>query len=80
MNEEERIVKINTASSKILDKILDDAENGTLDEDRFLAETYSRLVAASVLGFSPSALAKEAEGAAQRLLDLVKKERFEDEN
>lgn len=74
MNEEERVVKINTAAGKILQDFLESMENETLDEDQFLSETYARLVAAKLMGFSPTKLVEDAEAAAQRLLDLVESE------
>tara|TARA_B110000305_G_C18789979_1_gene337842 strand:- start:199 stop:450 length:252 start_codon:yes stop_codon:yes gene_type:complete len=80
MNEEERVTKINTASGKILEDLLESMENETLDEDQFLSETYARLVAAKLMGFSPTKLVEDAEEAAQRLLDLVEESEVTDEN
>ena len=80
MYEEERVTKINTASGKILEDLLESMENETLDEDQFLSETYARLVAAKLMGFSPTKLVEDAEEAAQRLLDLVEESEVTDEN
>ena len=80
MNEEERVTKINAASGKILEDLLESMENETLDEDQFLSETYARLVAAKLMGFSPTKLVENAEEAAQRLLDLVEESEVTDEN
>lgn len=75
-----RVAKINAASGKILEDILESIENITLDEDQFLAETYARLVAAKFLGYSPTALVEDAEAAAQRLLALAEESEVTDEN
>lgn len=80
MSEEQRIAKINTASVKILEDILESIENLTLDEDQFLAETYARLIAAKFLGYSPTALVEDAETASQGLLALVEESELTDEN
>jgi hypothetical protein len=69
--EEQRVKIINANSAKVLESLLEAFENKTLDEDEFLAETYARLVTASILGFSPSALSEDAEAAADRLLALT---------
>ena len=79
MNEQERVDKIASAAGKILEGILESMEAETLDENQFLAETYARLIAAKLLGYSPTALVVDAEAAAQRLLDLVESEES-DEN
>jgi len=71
MTEEQRVSIINANAGKVLEGLLEALENKTLDEDEFLAETYARLVAASILGFSPSALSEDAQAAAGRLIALT---------
>lgn len=74
MSEDEKVARINAAGLKHLMTLLQAIEDESLDEEAFLAKTYSSLIVAKLLGFSPSALAKDAEAAAQRLLDLTAEE------
>jgi hypothetical protein len=80
MNETHRVSKINVSSVKALGDLLESMENESLDEDQFLAETYARLIAAKLLGYSPEALVADAQSAAQRLLDLTEEHEATDEN
>ena len=70
MTEEERVAIINQNAGKIVESLLEAFENRTLNEDEFLADTYARLVVASLMGFSPAALSEDSVAASERLLAL----------
>ena len=80
MNETHRIDRITAASVKALEDLLESMVDESLDEDQFLAETYARLIAAKLLGYSVTVLAEDAQEAAQRLLDLTEEHEATDEN
>lgn len=71
MSDEQRVDKINAASLKYLGSLLQALEDESLDEDHLLAKMYASLTIAKLLGFNPTAMAEDAEAAAQRLIDLV---------
>jgi hypothetical protein len=79
MDETNRIDRITAASVKALEDLLEAMVDESLDKDHFLAETYARLVAAELLGYSVTALAEDAEEATQRLLDLIEESEATDE-
>jgi hypothetical protein len=81
MDETNRVAKINAASLKTLEELLDSFENESLDKDQFLSETYARLIAAELLGYSAAALVADAQSAVQRLLiELAHENEATDEN
>lgn len=65
----ERIEKINTNAVKHLEDYLMQIENEELDPDDLLSVIYAGMIAAKLLGYSPHALADDAEKAATRLSD-----------
>lgn len=67
----ERIEKINTNAVKHLEDYLKQIENEEINHDDLLAVVYAGMVAAILLGYSPHALADDAEKAATRISDLA---------
>jgi hypothetical protein len=74
MTEEEKVETINKNAAVVLERFLKEIEEKTLDEIEFISETYARLIVASILGFSPSNLADDAEEAADKLFKMVEEE------
>jgi hypothetical protein len=74
MTEEEKVETINKNAAVVLERFLREIEEKTLDENDFISETYARLIVASILGFSPSNLADDAEEAADNLFKMVEEE------
>jgi hypothetical protein len=66
-DEQARVDAINKKASLILEEVLEQLENETLNEDDFLAETYARLVIVCALGYSPEALIKDAQRGVEQL-------------
>jgi hypothetical protein len=71
MTEEEKVEVINKNAAIVLERLLKEIENETLDENEFLSETFARLIVANILGFSPSNLAQDAEESANRIFEMV---------
>ena len=74
MTEEEKVEVINKNATVVLEKLLKEIEEKTLDEIDFISDIYARLIVASILGFSPSNLADDAEEAADNLFKMVEEE------
>lgn len=68
---DERIEKININAIKHLEDYLTQIENEEINHDDLLAVIYAGMIAATLLGYSPHALADDAEKAATRISDLA---------
>jgi hypothetical protein len=74
MTEEEKVEAINKNAAVVLERFLREVEEKILDEIAFLSETYARLIILSILGYSPSNMANDAEEAADKLFKMVEED------
>jgi len=68
--EDARADLINTNAGTVLEEIMNLLENGTLDEDTLLADTYGRMAALEMIGFSTLELAESAMETSEFMIDV----------
>jgi len=70
IEEDARVDLINTNAGTVLEEIMDMLENGTLDEDTLLADTYGRMAVLEIIGFSTLELAESAMEISEFMIDV----------
>ena len=74
MTEDEKVEAINKNAAVVLESLLKECEEKTLNEIDFLSDIYARLIVASIIGFSPLSLAETAEEAADKLFKMIEED------
>ena len=68
---DERIKKINENAVKHLEDYLKQLENEEIEPDDLLSVVYAGMIAASLLGYSPQALADDAQKGADQIVQMA---------
>lgn len=68
---EERIERVNADVVCEFQRLVKDLNDGFLENDKLIAETYARMVLIEALDLNLEAMSKDAQGAADRILDLI---------
>ena len=68
---DERIKNINENAVKHLEDYLKQLENEEIEPDDLLSVVYAGMIAASLLGYSPHALADDAKKGADQIAEMA---------